>query len=1155
MRTEKGNGAGGLVDADERRRIVDDLDATFFVEAAAGTGKTRALIGRIVGLLACGRAELIDIVALTFTEKAAGEMKLRLRAEIEAARRESTNPRLDAAVAHLELARVGTIHAFCADLLRERPIEAGVDPLFEVAADDEAQRLLDQAFDEWLAGVMEDPPEGTRRVLRRRRAFGDSARTALRAAVGALADHRDFPTAWRRDPFAREEAFDGLLDELAQVGELTDRAAWKEDYLARSTGEIQRFVDENALREGVRRRDYDALEAELRELLRARSWRWRGSPRKPFGEDLPRQTVVARRDAVRERLERTLAAADADLAPLLQQELRPVIEVYEDLKRRRGVLDFLDLLVRARDLLRDNSGVRAEMQQRYSHFFVDEFQDTDPLQAEILLLLAADAVEETDWRRVKPVAGKLFFVGDPKQAIYRFRRADLEVYRETKRHLVSCGAEVLHLRTSFRAQPAIQRLVNASFAPLMSGGDGSGQVSYVALEPYRRAAAAQPAVVALPVPRPYAEWGKVTKRAIELSYPAAVAAFVDWLIRESGWRVGEGDDSVAIEARHICLLFRRFKHFRSDVTREYVRALEVRQIPHVLVGGRSFHDREEVLALRNALNAIEYPYDELRVFATLRGPFFALGDDALLAFRGCVGRLHPLRRFADDLDGEAAEVAAALAVLGKLHYRRNRQPIARTISAFLSALRAHAGLAIWPTGEQALANCLRTMDLAGRFESRGARSFRAFVDRLEADAERAAAEEAPAVEEGTEGVRVMTVHRAKGLEFPVVILADPTCNLARTRASRHVDVGRRLWAEPLCGSAPVELLEAQEEEYRRESEEGVRIAYVAATRARDLLVVPAIGDPPGQGGEVALDNSWLSALERGIYPAEEDRRAPRPAEGCPAFGGDSVLERPFESEREAQDSVAPGSHRPLAGEYAVVWWDPARLDLERDENLGLRQQSILEADKDGAAVESGARAHESWLAGRAAGREMGTVESRRPRPVTWLARQSIEAVPGVEVRTIAVAGSGAEEHRGAAFGTLVHALLAAVPLDAGESAVSQMASLQARMLGMGSGEARAAAVRVSAALAHDILRRAGRCRGAHLRRETPLSLLTASGELAEGIVDLAFREDPGGWTVVDFKTDADIEARLTEYRRQVGLYCAAITRATGVEATGVVLRV
>ena len=374
-----------------------------------------------------------------------------------------------------------------------------------------------------------------------------------------------------------------------------------------------------------------------------------------------------------------------------------------------------------------------------------------------------------------------------------------------------------------------------------------------------------------------------------------------------------------------------------------MRALEARRIPHVLVGGRSLHDREEIIALRNALAAIEWPDDELRVFATLRGPFFALSDEALLAFRQHLGsdgalqirRLHPMHAVdRSQLDPVAHEVADALALLARLHAGRNHRPIAQTIMMLLDAVRAHAGIALWPTGEQALANCLRLVDLARRFEH-VASSFRAFVEQIEADAETGEADEAPIVEEGTEGVRVMTVHKAKGLEFPVVILADPTCPATRDTPSRHVDPARRLWLEPLCGCAPAELLEAADEELRRDRAEAVRLAYVAATRARDLLVVPVVGDGPIAG--------WLDVLNPALYPLGDAKRRPSPAPGCPAFGNDSVLDRGPEGIPPAGGSVQPGLHRPSADGPPVTWWDPAVLQLDVEEQAPLRQQRILEA--------------------------------------------------------------------------------------------------------------------------------------------------------------------------------------------------------------------
>jgi ATP-dependent exoDNAse (exonuclease V) beta subunit len=196
------------VDAEARRRIAEQLDTTLFVEAAAGTGKTTALVGRIVALLRSGRAHARRIVALTFADKAAGEMRLRLRAELEKARAEhargrAERDRLDAALEQLELARIATIHAFCGDLLQERPVEAGVDPMFAIAAPDEAERLLERAFDDWFQAALSDPPEGVRACCGAGRADPDarSARATLLDAARSLSEHRDYTARWRRDPF------------------------------------------------------------------------------------------------------------------------------------------------------------------------------------------------------------------------------------------------------------------------------------------------------------------------------------------------------------------------------------------------------------------------------------------------------------------------------------------------------------------------------------------------------------------------------------------------------------------------------------------------------------------------------------------------------------------------------------------------------------------------------------------------------------------------------------------------------------------------------------------------------------------------------------------------------------------------------------------
>ncbi|KUM24413.1 hypothetical protein AU467_30285 [Mesorhizobium loti] len=451
-----------LHDAAEREAIATEFATTFFVEAAAGTGKTTALVGRIVSMVRLGVGTLARTVAVTFTEPAAGEMKLRLRLEIEKARRAAVDPversRLDRALEELELARISTIHAFCGDLLRERPLEAGVDPAFKLLSEEESQTLADQAFDRWLQKILADPPEGPRRILRRR-SGNNPPQDQLRAAMHGLLEHRDFPTGWRRDPFDRNAAIDVLLEQLAETGLIAHESSWPDDYLTQCLRDIAVFVREATRLEGVQERDYDGLEAELRELStnkrRYKRWENKGSPKTLYGS-LSHAEVLDRRDAVRAALQSFVAACEADLAPLLHVALREAVAGYDELKARVGTLDFLDLLIKARNLVRDDRVVRRTLQDKFRHFFVDEFQDTDPLQAEILLLLASDDPDNVDWQSVRPVAGKLFVVGDPKQAIYRFRRADVSLYENIKtdsavwvlNSCVSARASGLHLRSS-----------------------------------------------------------------------------------------------------------------------------------------------------------------------------------------------------------------------------------------------------------------------------------------------------------------------------------------------------------------------------------------------------------------------------------------------------------------------------------------------------------------------------------------------------------------------------------------------------------------------------------------------------------------------------------------------------------------------------------
>ncbi len=1139
-----------------RDRIRHDLDTTLIIEAAAGTGKTTELVNRIIAVIASGRARLATIVAVTFTEKAAGELKLRLREEIERARHdergfnESERTNLLAALPELEEARIGTIHSFCADLLRERPVEARVDPAFEVAPEDVASGLFENAFERWFEETLKDPGPGMRRLLRRRDAIeGEGPRPIARGAASALREWRDFDAPWERVTFKREREIDQIVDDIGKLAEIAAQGR-AEDWLRRSLDDICRPVAEAIrLESSDRERDYDALEHVLSSILRNQNKFTWGSRGEMFG-DQPRAGVLALRSALHTRLQEFREAAGKDLAPLLREEMRPVVAYYEALKQRAGVLDFLDLLLVARDLVRDDAGVRSDLQRRFSHIFIDEFQDTDPLQAEILLLLSADSPAESNWEKVRPVAGKLFIVGDPKQSIYRFRRADVTLYQGLKRRLVERGAALEHLTVSFRATAELQEMVNAAMAPLMSE-ESETQPGYVPLQKFREGVESQPSIVVLPVPAPHSDDGRrVLQWKIDESLPDATAAFVSWLINQSGWTVTERDapdKRVPIQPRHVCILFRRLNSFGKDVTRPYIRALEARHLQHVLVKGGSFNEREEVEAIRNLLGAIERPDDELVVFAALRGPVFALCDGALLEYRETLhGSLHPFRKIPESASDEVKEVGAGLGLLRDLHRGRNRRPIADTIARLLTETRAHAGFAIWPTGEQALANLMRLMDMARRYESRGgATSFRGFVEELEARAERDEASDVPVVEEGTEGVRIMTVHRAKGLEFPVVVLADLTCKETR-EPSRHVNPARKLCAQRLAGYAPRELLEDADEEGRREREEAIRVLYVAATRARDLLVVPAVGDEEREG--------WLQGLTPAIFPDPKKRRGPldRKPPGVPEFGDDSVRIRPQGYGSVGKEkSVAPGMHRARVGSHRVVWWDPSKLELDVRETMGLRQIKLLEADQQKTVSTRGTDRWTTWEAARKKLIEAGRAPTIEVKTATEFSIAEPLKDGGEEIEVIETRRDPKRPH-GKRFGSLVHLAMLRVSLDATASEIRAGVAADGRMLGAGEAEIESASRAVSAALKSPLMSRVRS--SADVRRECPILLTLDDGTLIEGIADLAFSEGSNGtqtWNVVDFKTDLAIASRLAEYRAQVSLYARGISRAAEAPARGI----
>jgi len=855
---------GETLDADARRRAVEDLDTTLLVEAAAGSGKTTLLLGRIVALVRAGRARLAEIAAVTFTEKAAAELRMRLRAVLEGAG-------LHEALRDLEAARIGTIHAFAATLLRERPVEAGVDPGFTVADPLTASLLLDAAWERWLPESLSEPdPRGAEGepaadgavppldepVEPRAAAGAEAVRRAielgvplgtLRELAYALADERDrldglpgpMPDpepaaaldAWLRGEIARLQAL-----VTAQARDPADRAAGAVAALAdwaRQTAALPEGDRVHALLEG-------APIPEKTASLGART-KWR-DPR----------SLLECRDALaaaRERVQAARAAARHNLVVGLGGWARGFAHAYQARKARAGCLDFHDLLLRARDLVRDRPDVRRDFQRNIRYLLVDEFQDTDPLQLEMILTLAEGAP-----------AGSLFIVGDPKQSIYRFRRADIETYEAAKG---TVGA-VLQVRANFRSDGAILDAVNRVFDGVMlPPPDGAYQPAYVPLEPGPETVPGLgPVVLALPAPT--ATPGVPGRADDGLAAEArAVAAYLRGEVAAGGF--GYGD---------VAVLFRTMAGVAL-----YEEAFRDAAVPFRTVGGRHYYDRSEVGWVIACLSAIEDPHDPVALVGALRSPFFGLADRDLLALRQAGGELCYLR---DLPAGAGLPARDAWALLRELHQARNALAAPALVEQLYVRTQVVAAYALDPHGEARVANLLKVLDTARTLEATGVLTFRGLVRWLTA---RGAAryEEAESALEGEDAVRLLTIHRAKGLEFPVVVVPDlgregrpGVRRLLVDRTTGQVEVSLGAVDDRPLVTAGWEAAEARDA--ARADAEALRLLYVAMTRAKRRLVLPV----PGSAGPGSFA-AHLGAL----FEDEATPVCPVPTEAPPPAAGTS----------------------------------------------------------------------------------------------------------------------------------------------------------------------------------------------------------------------------------------------------------------------------
>ncbi len=893
----------GLPDAEARRTAVRSIDKHVLVDAGAGSGKTALLVDRYLYILAHDpEADVHSIAAITFTNKAAREMKQRLRARLMAAFSRAQDRGDAAAMRHwrrclraLEAAPISTIHSLCARLLHQFPFAAGVDPQFRVMEEVEAQLYLPRVVEASLLDGLEEGRESAGRVI----AYFENLRRAS-AVLEELVSKRELYAKWLDEPpppgqveeewkraearwlaaqwkaFWRELEKNGLDERLEwAIGRARELApAHPEEKLVRGLLGLAAIL--NAMEAAIA--DPLAamrLVADVDELPPSNV----GSS-KVWGDEvkLARETYRDVKDLLLE-IFRPLWRAElpstetAYIAAAIWQEASHAARRWQSFKASIPALDFDDLQLIVRDALRDNREFRQACQALFRHILVDEFQDTNGLQQEIIWLLAG--LEKPT--REEPA--RVFIVGDAKQSIYRFRNADVTVYTRTRREFARReDAEAVRLEVSHRPHAGLMELFNELFAAEdMLGEPGPDREDFEA--PYEDMVA-----VRLDEPaRPSAEVvvvgaqrqaGRDRPREAEA---AAVAQFIEHVM-QSGLSIYDharegGPGRRRIELRDVAVLLRSARRVHI-----YERGLRERGVPFYNAAGRGFYRRQEVLDIAVALRAIAFPGDDVAVVGLLRSPMFSISDASLFWLSELEGDwsdklaqcLRPGTFEQEPLSNirlpERSRLKRAAELLQRWRGMRDRVPLSVLVQDILDQTGYPAAMAAQFAGRQAVANIAKLVEIARSFEATGMARVSDFVEFLRAMAiEDPAEAQAPTEEEESEAVRISTVHGAKGLQWPVVIVADT--------AWQPPSESGPVAMHPALGLCVAEVgtrnrFRLAGEVIRRfnyleqRAEEG-RLIYVAMTRASELVLVTGSLTLPDKDDAAIRrpgKNSWMGRL-------------------------------------------------------------------------------------------------------------------------------------------------------------------------------------------------------------------------------------------------------------------------------------------------------
>ncbi|MEC7906179.1 MAG: UvrD-helicase domain-containing protein [Verrucomicrobiota bacterium] len=855
------------IDQAERDSIARLLDDTLFVEAGAGTGKTSALVSRILGLIEFGRCSIDQIAAITFADSAASELRERVRLALET---RSSDPELDQdkrqlcrlALENMESASIQTLHSFSGALLRQRPLEAGLPPDFETWSEVQSGADFERRWQIWLDQALDSETLGP--ALATVLTLGitlDNLRSITRAFHGnydLLGEPVVRPVAPPREAARRLVESVGEIERLCSFSKLKDEDPLFQHAL-RLTGLCER------LQAAGLSSDMTLITLFRWGRLSQRNGRqsdWETDPDSGANACAALKGLLTEMESL--RVFEVESYGQEALAQLVDGIRRFVLEYAED-RRNEGTAVFQDLLVWARDLVQTNDEARSHFQASFRYVLVDEFQDTDPIQAEIACFLAADAgdASKRDWKTLSLVPGKLFVVGDPKQSIYRFRRADIEAVENVRNMLV---ANPTRLIQNFRSTPRILRWVNRLFEQWMDAKASPGvQAEYIPLAAQDDSAGGSEDSV-------YWMGSASEDKASQVRRDEGknISNLVR-KIKDDSWLVHDRTTRAHRPARYqdICLLLPTRTGLRI-----LEQALEQAGVPFRVESQTLVLATQDVKDLLSCLRAIDSPADQISLVAALRSSAFGCSDPELLQFVEKGGEFNYLDNKSDD-----GPVSEGLDTLRRYHLGRNLWALEELVENFVRERRmVESGFGRARPREK-WRRLRFIVDQARSYGLINGGSLRGFLDWMDQQIEeRARIVESPVPESDDDAVRIMTVHASKGLEFPIVILTGLGSGESRQhepvlfdRTSRSVEVGFGAQNDPIrFRTAGFDDVLARER--LAESAESVRLAYVAATRARDHLVVSLFHSQNNKSCAAATitgfmegaDDFWLEISEESL---------------------------------------------------------------------------------------------------------------------------------------------------------------------------------------------------------------------------------------------------------------------------------------------------